>query len=138
MTEKIWVEFALKVLKEEVIAGGSATDVAARMSVRLRKPISKNMVIGACHRHLGGLTLNPDRHIKSKVLISQMVTVAPQPEQHGYCKWPLGDPGHKEFTFCGEQTFNGKTYCDSHDIIAHVPSKPRSDVMRPHYRKWKP
>lgn len=35
------------------------------------------------------------------------------------CKWPIGDPSSRDFTFCGRGT-NG-TYCDEHARVAYQP-----------------
>src|ERR1700746_132175 len=30
------------------------------------------------------------------------------------CRWPIGDPGHPDFFFCGGQTITGLPYCAYH------------------------
>lgn len=50
------------------------------------------------------------------------------------CRWPIGDPGAAEFTFCGDRTPEGKPYCATHHKRAISPNqpsqKPRAYVAR--------
>ena len=41
------------------------------------------------------------------------------------CKWPIGDPGDKDFRFCGRKTMPGIPYCDKHACMAYQPAKRR-------------
>lgn len=40
--------------------------------------------------------------------------------QDGMCKWPIGDPQHTDFYFCGNPHFEGP-YCEYHAGIAYQP-----------------
>ena len=35
------------------------------------------------------------------------------------CKWPIGDPGHQEFHFCGHDSLDAMPYCRYHARIAY-------------------
>lgn len=35
------------------------------------------------------------------------------------CKWPIGDPGHQEFHFCGHDSADAMPYCPYHARIAY-------------------
>ena len=37
------------------------------------------------------------------------------------CQWPHGNPGERDFHFCGEPSLPGKSYCGPHCAIAYVP-----------------
>ena len=37
------------------------------------------------------------------------------------CKWPIGDPGHEEFCFCGHNPRTGSPYCEYHARLAYQP-----------------
>ena len=39
----------------------------------------------------------------------------------GNCKWPCGDPSHKDFGFCGMSQSPGSVYCDEHTRVAYQP-----------------
>ncbi len=45
--------------------------------------------------------------------------------KEGMCRWPLGDPWHEDFAFCGGQTAPGLPYCDFHARIAYQPLQRR-------------
>ena len=36
------------------------------------------------------------------------------------CLWPIGDPGDKDFHFCGEPSVQGKPYCEEHCAKAYI------------------
>jgi len=41
------------------------------------------------------------------------------------CRWPIGDPLHATFHFCGRERFGGLSYCAHHAQIAYVPPEPQ-------------
>ena len=41
------------------------------------------------------------------------------------CKWPIGDPGHEEFCFCGHGPREGSPYCEYHARLAYQPLQDR-------------
>lgn len=41
------------------------------------------------------------------------------------CKWPIGDPQHKDFCFCGHQPRENSPYCEFHARAAYVPLQDR-------------
>ncbi len=42
------------------------------------------------------------------------------------CKWPIGDPQHDEFCFCGHGPRDGSPYCEYHARMAYQPAQDRS------------
>lgn len=42
------------------------------------------------------------------------------------CLWPIGDPGDKDFHFCGAPALHGKPYCAEHCARAYI-TRSRSD-----------
>ncbi len=42
------------------------------------------------------------------------------------CRWPVGDPRHTEFHFCGARQLTGRPYCELHWRMAFQPAKPRN------------
>lgn len=36
------------------------------------------------------------------------------------CCWPIGEPGAKDFRFCGDISMPGRPYCHSHAKIAYI------------------
>lgn len=43
------------------------------------------------------------------------------------CCWPLGEPGTKNFRFCGGESMPGKPYCEEHAQLAYVKIKDKRD-----------
>ncbi len=41
------------------------------------------------------------------------------------CKWPIGDPGHADFCFCGHGPRDGSPYCEYHARMAYQPLQDR-------------
>ena len=42
------------------------------------------------------------------------------------CKWPIGDPGHDDFCFCGHKPRDSAPYCEYHARIAYQPVQDRN------------
>jgi GcrA cell cycle regulator len=42
------------------------------------------------------------------------------------CKWPIGDPQHEDFCFCGHGPRDGSPYCEYHARIAYQPAQERN------------
>jgi GcrA cell cycle regulator len=45
------------------------------------------------------------------------------------CCWPLGEPGTKQFRFCGGEPMPGKPYCSEHSQLAYVKLRDRRDTV---------
>jgi GcrA cell cycle regulator len=43
----------------------------------------------------------------------------------GDCRWPIGDPRHADFHFCGAQQVLGRPYCIQHWPLSFDASKSR-------------
>jgi len=41
------------------------------------------------------------------------------------CRWPMGEPRHPDFHFCGAPQLDGRRYCELHWRMAFQPSRPR-------------
>ncbi len=56
--------------------------------------------------------------------------VAAPPRRRGLtCCWPLGEPGTREFHFCGGDPIAGKPYCAEHAALAYVRIRDRRDSV---------
>ena len=44
------------------------------------------------------------------------------------CKWPIGDPMHDDFHFCGHEADEGRPYCEYHSTLAFQPASERRRV----------
>jgi len=43
------------------------------------------------------------------------------------CRWPIGDPGHADFFFCGGPSISSLPYCAYHSRVAYQPANIRRD-----------
>lgn len=43
----------------------------------------------------------------------------------GDCRWPIGDPRHEGFHFCGAQQVVGRPYCTEHCAQSYEAAKAR-------------
>lgn len=124
----------------------SARDPAVRKKIRDGKTVT----------HIPRATVRPkDRPPPLRppiVPVADVVTqatrsFAPQTmetlEAH-HCRFPIGDPGHPDFRFCGAQKFEGLSYCATHAKICFqnfvpgvgvVPTQRSRQTPRPTYKK---
>ena len=49
----------------------------------------------------------------------------------GDCRWPIGDPRHKDFHFCGKQKVEGHPYCEFHMRRGFQPARALRASYRP-------
>lgn len=47
------------------------------------------------------------------------------------CRWPIGDPQHEDFGFCGKNKVAGLPYCERHCRRAYQPAQPRVRSPKP-------
>ena len=47
------------------------------------------------------------------------------------CRWPIGDPQHADFHFCGKRKAVGFPYCEFHVRRGWQPSRPRLQYQPP-------
>ena len=45
--------------------------------------------------------------------------------EKGDCRWPIGEPRHPDFHFCGAPQLEGRPYCELHWRMAFLPARPR-------------
>jgi GcrA cell cycle regulator len=47
------------------------------------------------------------------------------------CRWPIGEPRHPDFHFCGAPQTAGRPYCELHWRMAFQPARPRHQPAVP-------
>jgi GcrA cell cycle regulator len=47
------------------------------------------------------------------------------------CRWPIGDPRHSDFHFCGARALTGRPYCELHWRASIQPLRLRHEQMAP-------
>ena len=53
----------------------------------------------------------------------------------GDCRWPIGDPRHADFHFCGAQQVAGRPYCATHWPLSFDQSRSRNHAGVPAIRR---
>jgi GcrA cell cycle regulator len=113
-----WTDERVEQLKQLWGQGMSASEIADTLG-----DVTRNAVIGKAHRL--GLSGRPSP-IKKKP--SRGATILALTER--MCKWPVGDPKHADFHFCGKTAMAGMPYCAEHAAIAYQPSSKKRDEER--------
>jgi GcrA cell cycle regulator len=113
-----WTDERVEQLKQLWGQGMSASEIADTLG-----DVTRNAVIGKAHRL--GLSGRPSP-IKKKP--SRGATILALTER--MCKWPVGDPKHADFHFCGKTAQPGMPYCAEHAAIAYQPSSKKRDEER--------
>jgi len=84
-----------------------------------RLGITKNAVIGKVHR-LGLPQRRPSPKPREEEVVHYLRLDG---VSSGMCIWPIGEPGDRDFHFCGEPALPGKPYCASHCQLAYIKIK---------------
>ena len=62
---------------------------------------------------------------RENVVIPMSKRISIMELREGVCRWPIGDPLHADFAYCGADCVVGKTYCEAHARIAFQPQNER-------------
>jgi GcrA cell cycle regulator len=146
MTASNWSDNRIEQLKSLWQEGLSASQVARAMG-----DVTRNAVLGKLHRL--GLLAGSQASRPSRPRVSNPRCRSPraskaaipipvaEPDAFTFedgsfatvvtvndrmCRWPIGDPKHCEFHFCGQARKPGSCYCEAHAQRAHKPATPRS------------
>jgi GcrA cell cycle regulator len=119
----MWNEEKINRLKKLWSEGLTTGEIGKRLSV------SKNAVVGKAHRL--GLKGRPSpikrpartAEVKKQTEV-KVFTLTDLSSQT--CRWPIGDPKHEDFRFCGKPVLAGKPYCGEHCAVAYVGSNKSS------------
>lgn len=114
-----WNDEKIQRLKKLWSEGLTTGEIGKRLGV------SKNAVVGKAHRL--GLKGRPSpikrQDVKAPVakkVETRIFTLVDLSAQT--CRWPIGDPKHEDFRFCGKGVSPGKPYCAEHCATAYVGS----------------
>lgn len=119
-----WTDERIAKLEELWRKGVSASEIADILG-----DVTRNAVIGKAHRL--GLSGRP-----SPIRVKKTAGASIQDLTDKMCKWPIGDPKHADFHFCGAAAHPGFPYCAKHASIAYqTPQKRREEEEREKERK---
>lgn len=100
----------------------------ARPAMRPNPAPRIGMTVGAT-----ALKLEPATELVVQPLVRPLVEVVAPPSRQlkltdlseRTCKWPIGDPLHEEFHFCGNDSGDSGPYCAYHARVAYQPVSDR-------------
>ncbi len=109
----MWTPERIELLKQLWAQGLSAAVIGAQLE------ITRNAVIGKARR----LDL-PNRAAVRVIKKKPREYVPPRKLPltnlgNRECRWPIGDPRHDDFAFCGNETVTGRSYCEQHCAVAY-------------------
>jgi len=145
-----WTDDRVTVLKKLWLDGLSASQIAKQLG----GGVTRNAVIGKVHRLGLSGRATPSKPSRPAVVRAprprpMVVASAPRRLESGpsapvliarvetpgsatvltlgahMCKWPIGDPATREFTFCGRGAGHGP-YCDDHAAVAYQPPQKKT------------
>lgn len=103
----VWTDDKIAILEAGWRAGDSTPTIAARLG----DGFTKMAVIGKAHRL--GLNSHTNGHAPATPRRARPLAEL-QLVNGAICVWPIGDPGSREFRFCGGAPLPGKPYCGEH------------------------
>ncbi len=133
-----WTEERVGVLKKLWGEGKTAAEIAKELG-----GVTRNAVIGKAHRLKLSNRLSPIQQTvkkvaKPKVAEEKAALVKKRPPKPAnmdipftgegvkladlkekMCRWPIGDPQHEDFKFCGCASVIGLPYCEDHARAAY-------------------
>lgn len=137
-----WTDDRVALLTKLWGEGKTASEIAGELG-----GVTRNAVIGKAHRLKLARRVSPIQQNKKKV--KKPVAAKPKvqavkkaekskpvfiPERHkeglvsleeingSMCRFPIGDPQHKDFGFCGDRTVPSLPYCLDHAQVAYQPA----------------
>ena len=144
MTSSPWTAERIEQLRNFVIAGLSCSRIAAEIGVSRNAVIGKIHRLGIGP---GRPAASPARNCPPRArrprqppqlrLLRLFSADAPSLEAtdavpidttqrcplvalaQGKCRWPIGDPCHADFVFCGNEAVSGFSYCPAHARMAY-------------------
>lgn len=107
--------------KRETIRRTRAKPRCVVLRKRVEKPVTPLRKI------LADIAVEPLPLITDDIPLGQRKTLDALEDQH--CKWPVGDPKHADFHYCGGTRADGLPYCEGHAKRAYraLDVTPRTD-----------
>ena len=133
-----WTEERVGTLKQLWLDGATARQIAEILG----EGVTRNAVIGKANR-LGLSKPSKSSVTRKQRKREQQVKVEAPPIvgtatiltlTSSTCRWPIGDPGDENFSFCGAPSKPELPYCEYHSRMAYQPAASR-DSKRKHARR---
>ncbi len=128
-----WNEERVETLANMWREGATARQIAEVLG----EGVTRNAVIGKANR-LGlskpsksSVTRKQRKREKVKVEVAPIVgTATIMTLSTSTCRWPIGDPGDENFSFCGALPKPDQPYCEYHARMAYQPATSRDAKRR--------
>jgi GcrA cell cycle regulator len=153
-----WTDDTVARLKEHWAGGLSASVTADELDREFGGCVTRNAVCGKVDRL--GLSAKHPRVVKQRAprasrtprqkqrIAPSVFAAEPLPPERPFempveqrctlielnaarCHWPVGDPAHADFFFCGGKPWAGSPYCAYHTRVAYQPAAARRGPRRP-------
>ena len=141
-----WTAERVAQLRSGVNAGLSCAQIANEIGVSRNAVIGKINRLGlsrgrspAAPRPRGGVLFRRPKVLTQRLVLRALFASAPIAEEvvsaepcsllnlaPRKCRWPIGGVGTVDFTFCGNTTVDGMSYCAGHARMAYRGSSERS------------
>ena len=113
----------------DIMAKSSASINAGRSDVNIRPSVPMTSGNTALAMSLAPMVVpaaEPRIQAATDVVIPICARVTIMELREAMCKWPLGDPLHSNFRYCGAKApLGGAPYCTAHSQLAYQPSQAR-------------
>lgn len=122
MSAMFWTPEAIRTLKKLWDRGKSTIEIGKELG------ISKNAVVGKAHRLGLNNRESPMRRLRKEARMSKQAKMRMEwvrlvDLKINSCRWPIGEPDHPDFHFCGKEVKTGKPYCTEHCKKAYTSLK---------------
>lgn len=122
MSAMFWTPEAIRTLKKLWDRGKSTIEIGKELG------ISKNAVVGKAHRLGLNNRESPMRRLRKEARMSKQAKMRMEwvrlvDLKINSCRWPIGEPDHSDFHFCGKEVKTGKPYCAEHCKKAYTSLK---------------
>jgi hypothetical protein len=97
--------------------GPGASEISTKMNkqitpVETQLALHENSIGPPTEADAADMNVPAHKRAKGKLITTLTLT-------NDTCRWPLGDPAHSDFHYCGELPLIGQPYCDKHDAQSY-------------------
>lgn len=143
-----WTAERIEQLKCGVIAGLTCAQIASEIGVSRNAVIGKISRLGLSRgrspgvpRSRSGNAIRRPQILTQRLMLRALFATAPATEdvvsaepcsllnlEPRKCRWPVSDAATVDFSFCGNSTVDGMSYCSGHMRMAYRGSSARAQV----------
>jgi len=120
-----WTDEEVSFLRKYWAEGRSASKIAKDLSEQFGRDLTRNAVITKADR----LKLSEESRKEPSAparIVSREQTVGGEEERSASvktCRWPFGEPGEPNFSYCGKPVQKRSSFCSQHNEAAYKPKR---------------